>query len=321
MATAIDDVITCAVCFETYRDPQVLPCHHSFCRVCVDKMSKGSKVQCPKCMAFADLSRVKPDFNYHKIQAALQQKQNEMLQNVAAPVEPTATPLTGASGDTSQACDLCETNVIAHLCQDCSQWLCENCKRIHLRIAATKSHSVTSLVKKQAAIRKRREQELKLFKAKATEYDSAIQKRKTTINDTKKTQANLLSKCADMKADCKKDIDAFFASLQNQINNFTDKTLKELQGNLQTIQVKSTDINQGMVEFSQSNFAGLKKGLLGGDDVSLMKAKAYLQSLTPPNVDNSPPVMMLTRNSRWKDVEAATLTTSATAVSTDSTSR
>lgn len=37
-ASSLQDQLTCSVCLERYLDPRTLPCHHSFCKVCLDKV-------------------------------------------------------------------------------------------------------------------------------------------------------------------------------------------------------------------------------------------------------------------------------------------
>ena len=44
------DVLTCSVCLERYRCPKLLPCFHTFCQRCVEKVA-GTKPSfpCPTC--------------------------------------------------------------------------------------------------------------------------------------------------------------------------------------------------------------------------------------------------------------------------------
>ena len=152
MATNIDDVTTCVVCFEPFNDPQILPCLHTFCKSCVDRIKSGSKIKCPTCSAFSDFSRVKPSFLHHTIKAALQEKENEMLAKLASTMnsgtsikKPSAPPFKTAAAEQTTKCELCESRGIAHWCEDCTQWLCDSCKRPHLNAKITKSHRLTSL--------------------------------------------------------------------------------------------------------------------------------------------------------------------------------
>lgn len=35
---SLKDEITCAICFEVYTDPILLPCQHVFCKLCIDRL-------------------------------------------------------------------------------------------------------------------------------------------------------------------------------------------------------------------------------------------------------------------------------------------
>ncbi|XP_064596341.1 probable E3 ubiquitin-protein ligase MID2 [Liolophura sinensis] len=70
-----DDVLTCSVCMETFREPVMLPCQHSFCRKCIGLYAAKSKsvqidetsdtrgkddvhlIACPVCRAPTSLGR------------------------------------------------------------------------------------------------------------------------------------------------------------------------------------------------------------------------------------------------------------------------
>ncbi|XP_062391300.1 zinc-binding protein A33-like [Sardina pilchardus] len=50
MASRLEEEISCPVCTEIYKDPVVLTCSHSFCKVCLEQFwnTKGSR-ECPVC--------------------------------------------------------------------------------------------------------------------------------------------------------------------------------------------------------------------------------------------------------------------------------
>ncbi|XP_064617395.1 probable E3 ubiquitin-protein ligase MID2 [Liolophura sinensis] len=65
-----DDVLTCSICMETFREPVMLPCQHSFCRECIGLYTDKSKpvqtdetsgstglISCPVCRAPTSLGR------------------------------------------------------------------------------------------------------------------------------------------------------------------------------------------------------------------------------------------------------------------------
>uniref|UniRef100_A0A3B3R9P9 Tripartite motif containing 35-13 n=1 Tax=Paramormyrops kingsleyae TaxID=1676925 RepID=A0A3B3R9P9_9TELE len=49
-SSGLEEELTCPVCYEIYRDPVVLKCSHSFCKVCLQQFwgEKGSQ-ECPVC--------------------------------------------------------------------------------------------------------------------------------------------------------------------------------------------------------------------------------------------------------------------------------
>jgi hypothetical protein len=49
----LNNLTECSVCAETYSDPRVLPCIHTYCLKCIEGFSKkkqpGDRVSCPLC--------------------------------------------------------------------------------------------------------------------------------------------------------------------------------------------------------------------------------------------------------------------------------
>ena len=39
----------CAVCFEEYDTPKLLPCTHTFCLKCLEKLEQNKRIICPTC--------------------------------------------------------------------------------------------------------------------------------------------------------------------------------------------------------------------------------------------------------------------------------
>ena len=69
MATSTDflrleEQLKCPVCLDTYTNPKILPCHHSFCQECLEKMPKEREARgdtyylsCPTCRQRAEVPR------------------------------------------------------------------------------------------------------------------------------------------------------------------------------------------------------------------------------------------------------------------------
>ncbi|XP_023678027.2 E3 ubiquitin-protein ligase TRIM35-like [Paramormyrops kingsleyae] len=61
-SSGLEEELTCPVCYEIYRDPVVLKCSHSFCKVCLQQYwgEKGSRV-CPVCRRRASMDGLLPN--------------------------------------------------------------------------------------------------------------------------------------------------------------------------------------------------------------------------------------------------------------------
>ena len=67
MATSLVELekqLKCPVCLELYTDPKILPCHHSFCQECLEKMPKEREARgdtyylsCPTCRQHIEIPR------------------------------------------------------------------------------------------------------------------------------------------------------------------------------------------------------------------------------------------------------------------------
>lgn len=58
----LQDDLTCPVCRDIFRDPLLLPCTHSFCRVCLEKSWERNKL-CPVCRSDCTAEQPIPNRN------------------------------------------------------------------------------------------------------------------------------------------------------------------------------------------------------------------------------------------------------------------
>ena len=47
--------LTCPVCYQLFKNPKYLPCYHSYCEGCLEKMQVQSKILCPECRKEAEV--------------------------------------------------------------------------------------------------------------------------------------------------------------------------------------------------------------------------------------------------------------------------
>lgn len=111
-----EDSLKCAVCLEVYKDPQLLPCLHSFCRNCLK-----SSTSCPLCREQYVLSNLVP---------------NTLL---ASKVEQTTLKLE----DQIKKCTQCDSSGddVVIFCTECNGYLCQECEVAHKKLNIFKSHT------------------------------------------------------------------------------------------------------------------------------------------------------------------------------------
>lgn len=59
----MESEVTCSVCFETYTDPHILKCLHTFCKNCIHNLQKNKNLSCPNCNSSFDVGEAQKDFN------------------------------------------------------------------------------------------------------------------------------------------------------------------------------------------------------------------------------------------------------------------
>ena len=46
----LQDLVTCSICLEDFTDPRALPCVHSYCKACLERLiTPQGKITCPQC--------------------------------------------------------------------------------------------------------------------------------------------------------------------------------------------------------------------------------------------------------------------------------
>uniref|UniRef100_UPI00398F81C4 E3 ubiquitin-protein ligase TRIM56-like n=1 Tax=Pristiophorus japonicus TaxID=55135 RepID=UPI00398F81C4 len=120
-----NDFLNCKVCLQMFKQPKMLPCLHTYCQGCLEKLSRRNRrIQCPECRVEVDLSAGldKLQTNFH-INSLL-----DIFQSQAAACA--LCPPRGARGAVAE-------------CRGCSLYLCQSCKDHHR--ASHPSHRVWDL--------------------------------------------------------------------------------------------------------------------------------------------------------------------------------
>ena len=131
----IKQQVTCSICLDTYTEPKIISCFHTFCCECLEKHARVSqkegKFRCPVCQAAIDLpegncfDRFPNSFFHNSLLSLLSIRQ---------------------SGDASSiTCSQCrKTNPQMYYCFDCGRFMCLDCFNAHQLLSATfDGHKVT----------------------------------------------------------------------------------------------------------------------------------------------------------------------------------
>ena len=143
LAEGVDKELTCAICLCRYDHPKVLPCLHSYCKECLEKLAKKTRppkqeLVCPQCK---EVHQIPPQgIDAFKTYFTV----NNLLELLRVH-EATAS----GNGGTKKAAILCESGVdenpaVAH-CLTCSDHLCESCFELHKKQKLSRDHNVVLL--------------------------------------------------------------------------------------------------------------------------------------------------------------------------------
>ncbi|UJR23523.1 hypothetical protein I4U23_026515 [Adineta vaga] len=119
----------CPHCQEAYKQtrPQVLPCFHSLCETCIEKLSDNGTISCPSCGLSTMLTDILPDYTIQNSQLNFS---NEYMLSL---------------GDSStQYCTACKSSesMAVAKCFQCSSFLCHQCVCAHQIMNCFEGHRV-----------------------------------------------------------------------------------------------------------------------------------------------------------------------------------
>ncbi|XP_006823704.2 E3 ubiquitin-protein ligase TRIM71-like [Saccoglossus kowalevskii] len=124
-----EDLLTCSICLERYRNPKILPCHHSFCLPCLVKL-KGPRdaIKCPNCRQEHFVNNVRHDFPPSMII-------NSVMDIFKQPEQP--------QGDGT--CHGCQENPSTNTCVDCAMDFCTTCTKAHRTAPVSRQHRIMTV--------------------------------------------------------------------------------------------------------------------------------------------------------------------------------
>ena len=139
----LEEQLTCSICLDIYTNPKSLPCLHSFCQDCLDRLPQDKKnetyyLSCPTCRHRTEL----PEEGTKAFPVAFHvnnlKEIYSLMKKVADPQQVT--------------CDNCTTANATGYCKDCSKFLCTECDGVHKKWGPTSNHKLTSLDEVTASV-------------------------------------------------------------------------------------------------------------------------------------------------------------------------
>ena len=137
------DNFSCPVCYQLFRNPKYLTCHHSYCEQCLEKMQVQSKIICPECrketmVPPGGMKDLDNNFFINRLVDEFILKRK-------------------VEGEEEVKCDECHgEDLVVVFCPDCTLFLCHVCNEHHKRSIKSRGHSIIPLTelrsKKDVAI-------------------------------------------------------------------------------------------------------------------------------------------------------------------------
>ena len=124
--------LTCPICYQLFKNPKYLPCHHSYCEQCLEKMQVQSKIICPECRkeAIVPAGGVKDLPNNFFI--------NRMVDELVLKRK--------VEGEEEVECDECnEDEPVVAYCPECNMFFCQICNESHKRSKRFRGHGIVPL--------------------------------------------------------------------------------------------------------------------------------------------------------------------------------
>ena len=136
----LDTQLECSRCLNTYKEPKILPCFHVFCKSpCLEQLVVTNEQQrsliCPTCneqviLTEEGISGLQSDFQIDRL------FEIDIFNKAAT--------------STDTQCGSCEEGKATGYCQDCEQFVCDECQTVHQKLKLTKTHQIITHDKVQS---------------------------------------------------------------------------------------------------------------------------------------------------------------------------
>ena len=139
--TTVTSSCVCQYCSNTYQDPRILSCLHSYCVQCITKLhvEDTTSIVCPTCNHSTTLPDGSVTSLPRNIRLSEETKQDTVLFKVTS--------------SSPSPCDSCDENSPIAYCTECDDLLCKDCWDAHQKLKKSRSHSSFTLKEAQKTSR------------------------------------------------------------------------------------------------------------------------------------------------------------------------
>uniref|UniRef100_A0AAG5DGI3 RING-type domain-containing protein n=1 Tax=Anopheles atroparvus TaxID=41427 RepID=A0AAG5DGI3_ANOAO len=195
-----EQLLTCCVCLDRYRNPKLLPCQHSFCmEPCMDGLIDYVKrqVKCPEC-------RAEHRIPYQGVQGF---PTNVTLQRfLELHIEITGELPDPTSGQVMERCNVCSEKSYCALCVHCDKKICPDCKGAHMDILRREISRINNQIRR------------------------GLHRLKEVLAVVEKNASNLQNNCTSVS----EEIDEIYRRLQKALKDRTDHLRHEMDKYMST---------------------------------------------------------------------------------------
>lgn len=133
-AETMEDLLTCSLCLELFKEPKTLTCLHSYCIECLKEMTKNNKVEVPITCPLCRDETTMPSEGIEGLPT------NFFIKNMMDVMEL-------RTKNENPQCSNCEDGQANCRCMECEEFFCQQCLDAHNRLKTYQSHRVVDLEK------------------------------------------------------------------------------------------------------------------------------------------------------------------------------
>lgn len=213
MASNIEDLTVCVVCYQPFTNPKRLTCDHVFCEACVSQIKRGNVICCPRCRDVSSVYSIVPDHRMATFMDALEEQEAKLLEPPADTKDIVAGSIDGSIPNMYK-CNLCETHVVVGRCDVCAVWLCNTCRLAHAKSSYTVSHTVSPMKNYSKALQSKLMKVDADIREKMRPFEEVVSQCESGMDRVAQVLDKALCECRAFRAKC---LEAF-NTMENNIH-------------------------------------------------------------------------------------------------------